>query len=62
MLTKDEMQVIENFLIHAGTTIPREEKEEQAILLSNLRKRFKCDNHELHSMYSKQLKEEKNVT
>lgn len=62
MLTKDEMQVIENWLVHAGTNLSAKEKDEQAILLSNLRKRFKCDNHELHSMYSKQLKEEKNVT
>lgn len=61
MLTKDEMQVIENWLVHAGTNLSAKEKDEQALILFKLRKRFKCDNHKLHDMYSQQLKEENNV-
>ena len=53
-LSDHEMQVVENWLVNMGLTLSKEEKAEQANELFQLRVRFKCDNHELHRIYSEQ--------
>lgn len=55
MLSKIEMIAIKNLLIDAGFKLSPEEKEEQRNILFDLRRRYKCDNHELHRMFSEQL-------
>lgn len=59
LLSKVQMKAIEDLLVDAGSKIQAEERHEAANVLATLRYELHCDNHQLHSLYAKQLKESK---
>ena len=60
LLNKVQMKAIEDLLVDAGSKISAEEKQNAANILATLRYELHCDNHHLHALYSKQLKETTN--
>ena len=58
MLKPDEMKAIKAILVDGGslTNTPKDELVGMVDLLATLRSELRCDNHELHKLYSKQLK------
>jgi len=57
MLKAKELNAIKILLIEGGANASKEEREEAANVLATLRAKYNCDNHKLHEMYSKQLRE-----
>jgi hypothetical protein len=59
MLKQDEMEAIKAVLVDGGTTTPKDELVKKIDILATLRSELRCDNHELHRLYSEQLKRRK---
>lgn len=59
MLKPDEIIAIKAILVDGGslTNTPKDELVVMVDILATLRSELRCDNHELHKLYSKQLKE-----
>lgn len=55
MLKQDEMKAIKAILIDGGI-LPKDELVLAQDILATLRSELRCDNHELHRLYSEQLR------
>jgi hypothetical protein len=54
MLSKNEIQAIEEVLVNGGSRVDKETLVKLCDLLATLRNELRCDNHELHRLYSMQ--------
>ena len=61
MLKPNEMKAIKAILVDGGslTNTPKDELVKKIDILATLRSELRCDNHELHRLYSAQSKRRK---
>jgi hypothetical protein len=61
MLSEEEIQAIEEVLVNGGSRVDKEVLAKLCDLLATLRNELRCDNHELHRLYSLQKKEKEKI-